>query len=248
MDLTLPIVLGATLVLLRISALVVTAPVLGSKTIPARLKVVLVFVITWAVYLGAGAPPVAVPPTLGALVGLALSETALGLVAGLSSRLVLDAAQVGGQAAGMSLGFGFGAMLDPHSNAESTAIGELMKTLALGAALALNLHVEAIAWLARSVHDVPPGGVVDTISLASALVRQIVFSLALAIRVGWPLFTASLFAYGVLGLLGRAAPALSLSNVGFAVSVMAGGTALYLVVPEASWLCATAALKVFSRS
>lgn len=248
MELSLPLVLGFCLVLLRTSALIVTAPVVSSRTVAARLKVGLVGVLTVVAYLGAGAPRVAVPATFGTLIGLALSETALGLVAGLSSRLVLDAAQAGGQTAGMSLGFGFGAMLDPHSGAESTAIGELLKTLTLGVAVSLNLHGEAIAWVARSFHDVPPGGTVDVTSLASALTRQVIFSVALAVRVAWPLFTASLFGYGVLGLLGRAAPQLSLSNIGFAVSIAAGGTALYLVTPEIAQICATAALQVFSRS
>lgn len=248
LDLSLPLVLGFTLVLLRVSALVVTAPVVGSKTVAPRLKMALALVVAGVAYLGAGAPRVVVPEHLGSLMGLALSETALGLVAGLSSRLVLDAAQAGTQAAGMSLGFGFGQVLDPHSNAESNAVGELAKTLALGFAVGLNLHGEALAWVARSVHDLPPGSPVDFLGLCSALSRQVIFSLALAVRVAWPLFTASLFSYGVLGLLGRAAPSLSLSNVGFAVSIVTGGTALYLVTPEAARMCAQAALTVFTRS
>ena len=40
----------------------------------------------------------------------------------------------------------------------------------------------------------------------------------------------------------------SLSNLGFAVSILCGGGALYLVAPEGAQLCANAAITVFSRS
>jgi flagellar biosynthesis protein FliR len=80
------------------------------------------------------------------------------------------------------------------------------------------------------------------------VIRQIIFAIALAIRVAYPLFAASLFGYTILGLLGKAAPQLSLSNLGFAVSILCGGGALYLVAPEGAQLCANAAITVFSRS
>ena len=72
--------------------------------------------------------------------------------------------------------------------------------------------------------------------------------MTLAIRIAYPLFAASLFGYAVLGLLGKASPQLSLSNLGFGVSIMCGGGALYLVAPEGARVCAQAALTIFSRS
>jgi flagellar biosynthetic protein FliR len=182
------------------------------------------------------------------LAALVLSEAVMGTVAGLSSRLVLDAAQFGGQAAGASMGIGFGQMINPNSGADSSTIGELYGALALGVALALGIHTEAIAWIVRSLQDVPPGGTIDVQSLSSALIRQVIFAVTLSIRVAYPLFAASLFGYAVLGLLGKASPQLSLSNLGFGVSILCGGGALYLVAPEGARVCAQAALTVFSRS
>ena len=247
MGLALPWLLGFLLVLLRTGALVLGAPILSSKSIPARVKLSMTLVFSVAVFLAAGAPRVPVPQNFGALAALALSETALGLVAGLSSRLLFEAAQAGGQAASMSMGLGFGQVLNPNSNAESTSVGELYSNLALGVALSLGLHREAIAWLAMSVQQAPPGATVDVPSLASALVGQVIFGLTLAIRVGYPLFAASLLGYGMLALVGKAAPQLSLSNLGFGVTIVAGGAAVYLVAPDGAQLCAQAAFRVFSR-
>jgi flagellar biosynthetic protein FliR len=242
-----PLVLGFMLVLFRTGALVTTAPVLSSRSIPARVKLAISVMVAFVAFFAANLPQVAIPSSLGGLVGLALSETVIGLSAGYASRLLLDAAQYGGQAASMAMGFGFGQVLNPNSNTESTTVGELYSMLALGVALALGIHREAIAWIAQSVQQVPPGGTADAMSLASAMVRQIIFALTLSVRIAYPLFAATIFGYGVLGLLGKASPQLSLSNLGFAVSICCGGGALYLVAPEGARMCATAAMQVFSR-
>ncbi len=247
MNFSLPPMLGFGLVLIRTSTLVASAPILSSKSIPQRIKLVFSLFIAIIAWSAAGTPNVAVPDGFLGLSALVASEALLGLASGLSSRVLIDAAQAGGQTAAMSMGFGFGQLIDPNSHAESTTIGELFSILALGAALTMGVHTEAISWLVRSVNEVPPGGTIDVTSLASALFRQVIFAVTLSVRVAYPLFAASLFAYSVLGMLGKAAPQLSLSNIGFAVSIIAGGGALYLVAPEGARMCASAALQVFSR-
>lgn len=247
MELALPAAFGFLLVLLRTGALVAAGPVLGARTIPGRIKLGLTLVVAWVAFTAAGMPRVVLPSSFTGLAALAASETALGLVAGLSSRLLLDAAQVGGQAASMAMGLGFGQVLSPTSNAESTSVGELFAMLALGVALTLGVHREAIGWLARSVIEAPPGATVDVRSLAAALSTQILYALTLAVRVAYPLFSAAVLGYGILGMLGKASPQLSLSNLGFGVSIVAGGGAVYLLAPQGAQLCAQAALAVFSR-
>jgi flagellar biosynthesis protein FliR len=246
-NLPLPWLLGFFLVLLRTGALVASAPILGARTIPARVKLALSLFVSMIAFTAAGTPQVPVPATFGDLVALVLSETAVGLAAGLSSRLLLDAAQAGGQAASVAMGLGFGQVLNPNSNAESTSVGELYSMLALSGALAAGLHRDALEWLAASVHHAPPGAVADFRALSATLVVQIIFGLTIAVRVGYPLFAAAVLGHGVLGLLGKAAPQLSLSNLGFGVTIVAGGGALYLVAPDGARMCAMAAVRLFAR-
>lgn len=245
LSLALPAALGFTLVLVRVSALMAAAPVFSSRTVPMRLKAGMAFVLALVAWTGAGSPLVPEPEGLSPLVALVLSEVALGLTAGLSSRLFVDAAQAAGQVAASAMGLGYGAMLDPHSGTDSSTVGELLSVLTLGAAVALQLPEEAVLWLVRSVQQAPPGAPVELGSLFSALTQQVVVALAVAVRVGWPLFVAALLGYAVLGLAGKAAPQLSLSNLGFSVTVLSGGTALYLAAPAGAEACARLALAVF---
>jgi flagellar biosynthesis protein FliR len=60
-----------------------------------------------------------------------------------------------------------------------------------------------------------------------------------------PILAAVLAAYAITGILTRTAPQLSLSNVGFSIAILAGGGALYLVVPHAAELVARTTIAAF---
>ena len=125
----------------------------------------------------------------------------IGLVAGLSAMFAIDAAGAAGQMASASMGLSYGSVIDPVHGADSTAISELI-TCSRSAALVMSgMHREAIAWLCRSVIQMPPGATVgvDVTSLASAVVTQAIASAALAVRMAFPILVAVFFGHVVAG-------------------------------------------------
>ncbi len=233
------------LLIFRCGALISVAPVLSSRVIAMRFKLALALCVAFAAYTGAGAPRVLPPTSVGDLAIAAVSETLLGLLGGLGPRLLLEAATAAGQTAGLSMGLGFGALVDPSSGAESTVLGQLFSTLAASFALAFGIHREAIAWLAYGVHKTPPGSAVSLQPLLISAIEQGIASTALAVRVAFPLLAAVTFGHAVLAVLGRSAPQLSLSSLGFSIALFAGGAALYVITPNAAELCARAAVTAF---
>jgi flagellar biosynthetic protein FliR len=238
---------GFLLVLLRTAALVTTVPILGARLIPARIRLAMAVALAFAAFTGAGSPGVPPPPGLDGLFIAAAGETALGLLAGLAARFVLDAALAAGQLVGISMGIGFAALVDPTSGAESNAPGEMLLTLSQLMALGMGIHREAISWLARSVQLWPPGGPLPLERLAGHVIGQALLGVTLAIRVSMPVLAAVLAAYAITGILSRTAPQLSLSNVGFSIAIVAGGAALYLVIPPAAEMLARSTLAAFPR-
>jgi flagellar biosynthetic protein FliR len=236
---------GFALVLLRTSGLVMSAPILSARFVPARIRLGLALAVGFAVWQGAGAPEVAPPASLGALAAAAAAEGAVGIVGGLGARWALEAALGAGNLAGLSGGLGFGALVDPASGAESGAIPELLSVLAQGAAIAAGLHREAIAWLARGVVAWPPGGEVPLSELATRAIGQGTLSIAIAVRMAFPILAATVLGHALTSLLGRLAPQLSLQNVGFSIAVLGGGLALYLSAPAAAEMAARAAAMAF---
>jgi flagellar biosynthetic protein FliR len=236
---------GFALMLVRTTALCSTAPVLGAKVVPARVRLSIAVAVALAVYIGAGAPTVEPPPGLFGLAAAAASESAIGLLAGLASRWLLDAALAAGHAAGLAAGLGFSAVLDPITGADSSAVSQTIFTTAQGFAVALGVHREAIAWLARATVTFPLGTSVDLPSLAVRTVGFGLVSIALSARLAFPVMAAVLLGHAVMGVMGRMAPQLSLRSVGFSIAILAGGWALYLSAPAAAELAARAALEAF---
>ena len=238
---------GFALVLLRTAGLLITVPILGARLVPGRIRLGLALLLAFASFTGAGSPLVTPPDDVAGMFLSAIGETALGLLAGLSARFVLDAALAAGQLLGISMGVGFAALVDPTSGAESNAPGELLLTLAQLSAIALGVHREAIAWLARSIQQWPPGGPLELGQIASHAIGQAVLGATLAVRISMPVLAAVVAAYAITGILSRSAPQLSLANVGFSIAILAGGGALYLVVPHAAEIVARSTLAAFPR-
>lgn len=246
-DLALPMAFGFALVLFRTAGLCLAAPVFSAITVPVRVRLGIVPALAVAIFCGAGMPQVAPPATLGGIAVASLVETAVGLAGGLCARFLIDAAQAAGSVAGLSAGLGYGALVDPFHGAASTVGGQLVSILALGLAVAANLHADAIIWLARSVMTHPPGVAADLPALSSAVVVTGIWATALAVRLSFPFLAAGLMAQGALGVLNRTTPQLNLSSIGFSLSLASGGVALYLFAPDAAEVASRAAASFFAR-
>lgn len=236
---------GFALLLLRTAALFMAAPILGAKVVPARARLALSVAVAFAVYTGAGLPPVAPPDGLFGLAADAASETLVGIAAGLGARWVLEATLAAGHAAGLAAGLGFSSLVDPFTGSESNAVSQTIFVVAQGIAVALGLHREAIVWLARATEAFPLGAPVDLPALAMRTVGLGVFSISLSIRLAVPLMSAVIAGHAVMGIMNRMAPQLSLQAIGFSIAILAGGLALYLVAPTAAELAARAAMMAF---
>jgi flagellar biosynthesis protein FliR len=240
-----PMAFGFLLVLFRCAGLFMVAPIFGVKSVPPQVRMALALGVSMVAFQAAGLPRFAEWDRAGSLLGAMVVESLAGLSAGLAARLCIEGAAAAGNAAGMSMGIGFAAVLDPVHGSDSTALSELLLFAALAAALAAGLHREAIAWFCRSVIDIPPGSARSIPEMASTVISEAARGCSLAIRLGFPVMAAVLFGYIMLGLLGRASPQAQLGNIGYAVALLAGGVALYLVAPYLAEMVARSARATF---
>ncbi len=229
------------MVLFRCAALMSVAPLFGAHSVPARVRLSLALVLAVAAFLGAGAPAFAAWQRVDALVVGGLGETLRGLVAGLAAQFFLEAASAAGHAMSLSMGIGFGAIIDPVHGAESNAVSEILSFSALAIAIGLGLPREAVAWLCHSVAEFPPGTSLDPTGLFALVIADAVQAVAFSIRIAYPVLVAVTSGHLAFGLLNRVTPQLGIGNIGFAVAIVAGGGALFIVAPTAAALAAAAA-------
>jgi flagellar biosynthetic protein FliR len=241
---------GFLLVLFRCTALCSVAPLFAMKPVPRRARMGIAFVLAFTAFAGAGFPAFAPRGggTAGALIGAAAMETLIGVVAGLSATFAIEAAGAAGQLASAAMGLSYGSVIDPLHGADSTAIAELLSMFSVAALVVSGMHREAIAWLCRSVIAVPPGATagLDPTALAGAVVTQAISAAALAVRMAFPILVAVLFGHVALGVVGRTAPQLNVNSIGFSITILTGGAALYLLAPPIAELAARTATAAFT--
>jgi len=242
-----PLLVGFLLVFFRTAALCAVAPLFGTRSLPPQVRLAFALVVALPAFAAAGAPAFSAWGQPAALVVTAAAEVLVGLAAGLAARFAVEAASAAGQAIGLGMGIGFGAVIDPINGADSTALGELLGLLALGTAVGLGLHREAIAWLCHSVAARPPGHPLSLPDLAAKVAVEAIEAASLAIRLAMPVLAAITLGYAALGIMSRTVPQLGQANLGFAVAIVAGGGALYLVTPALAESAASAARAAIAR-
>lgn len=242
-----PLAVGFFLVLVRCTSLFLVAPIFSAKTIPALVRMGFAVPIAVAVFMGAGSPVFVGWDRTSALIPAVAMEVLMGVGAGLAARFAIEAALGAGSAIAIAAGVSFGSVIDPLHGAESTAIGDLLSYLTMAVALSTGLHRDAVVWLCRSVQETPPGSDFSVATLATRVVADGAASIALSVRLAFPVLAAVTLGHLGLGLVNRAAPQFNLSNIGFTIALLAGCGAFYLVAPGAAVLAAEAARTAFAR-
>jgi flagellar biosynthesis protein FliR len=241
-----PLAVGFFLVLVRCTSLFMVAPIFSARTVPALVRMGFSVPIAVAVFIGAGSPGFAGFDKIPQLIPAVIMELVFGLGAGFAARVAIEAALGAGSAISMAMGVSFGSVIDPLHGSESTAIGDLLSFITMAVALTTGLHRDAVAWLCRSVRETPPGSDFSVATIATRVIADGTASIALSVRLAFPVLAAVTLGHLGLGLLNRAAPQLNVSNIGFTVALLAGGAAFYLVAPGAAVLAAQAARTAFA--
>ncbi len=209
------------LVLARLGGLLMAAPLFGHALLPplVRIGVALALAIVLLPVVPTPADP---PATLTALVGAAVVETLLGTALGLVAQFVFAGVQLGGQLAGIQMGFGFATLLDPQSNAQTTVVAELQQLMVLVLFLVLDVHHLLLAALIDSFRAAPVGALVVNGAGLRQAVAMAAEIFAIGVRVAAPVLLVLVLANASLGVLAKTVPQLNVFVVGFPLNVGVG--------------------------
>lgn len=214
----------------RIAALVSIAPVFGTRTVPARVKIMVSVALT-----------VLVAPLLPATVfidplswpGLLTTfhQVLIGMVMGFMITLVFGALITGGQAIAQLMGLGFASMMDPQNGVQVPVVGQFYTILATLLFLGLNGHLVLINVLVSSFQALPVG----PSGLSPEKLWQVVlwsrWLFIAAVTVALPAITALLLVNIAFGVMTRAAPQMNIFAVGFPVTILLGFVVMLVSLP-----------------
>ncbi len=213
--------------LARISGLMLTAPVLGARTIPARVRVGLALVLTLVLMPLAPSPGKVDPLSLAALITV-MQQLVVGAAMGFALKLAFEALSMGGELVASSMGLSFAQTMDPQQGHGAPALGQFYLLLATLIFLSMVGHLELISLLATvmqhgSWQAAMPGG--NTLWALLGLASHL---FAGAVLVALPAMAALLVVNLGFGAISRAAPAMNLFSIGFPISICLGFIAVWL--------------------
>ncbi|MFZ2987627.1 flagellar biosynthetic protein FliR [Ideonella sp.] len=215
---------------LRVLALLQIMPVIGQRTVPARVRVALAFLIAFC---SAGvAPPIEpVPLDSPVAVLLVIQQLLIGLTLGFAVRVIFAAVEFAGEVAGLQMGMNFAGFFDPVLATQSTAASRFFATLVAFVFIVINGHLTVIEAVVASLQTFPVGP--EPFAFLRAVAPQQwgaqIFSLGLWIAL--PMIAVLMFVNLVLGVISRVAPQSNIFALGFPITMGVGLVAMMGMLP-----------------
>ncbi len=219
------------LLLIRVSGMLVSAPLLSHKGIPSWTKVgFAVFFALVLVPLQQDRAPQP-PQQLGTVVDAVIREVLFGLALGLAMNLVFMGLQLASRIVGVQMGFGIGAVLDPITGAEFGTFDQFYALLVTLVFFTINGHHLVIQVLAETTRGVPLGSF-DPFSLQIAGITGLIAGLTVtAVRMAMPVMAALFLTDLGLGFVARTVPQVQVLVVGAPIKIVVGVVVLGAALP-----------------
>lgn len=218
-------------IFVRVSALFVTAPVFGSREIPAQVKVGLSGILSLILLpLVKATLTATVPGTVFGMAELLLGQALIGLMIGFVVSLLFVGVRMGGALIDYQMGFTQAATFNPQFNESIAPISSFQYRYAMVLYLIANGHWLLLASLERSFVKLP----VSQLSLAglTGSFTDITFQMLLAgLQIAAPAAAVLLVTDIAFAFLNRAMPSMQVFYVGMPLKVLVGFVVVIAALP-----------------
>ena len=219
------------LVFLRVGAIMMTVPIFDSRNIPLLFKAGLAFSVSIVAFplLNLNDVPFitdVIPFGIGVI-----AEVILGVIIGLSVRMVFSGIQLAGQLAGFQMGLAIANVMDPVTSTQASILAQINNLIAMLIFLSMDAHHWLFRALVESFRMVPP----FNIEFGSSVIVQLIGLggklFVVAIQVAAPIMAALLLTSVVFGLMARTVPQMNVFIVAMPLKIIVGLLFLALSLP-----------------
>lgn len=224
-----------TLVLARLSGLVMAAPIFGAREVPIRIRALLAVALALLITPLQADAHFDYPASVPAYVVTIGGEMLLGLALGMSMVILFLGVQMVGQIVGMVSGMAVARAFNPSLNAQVPLFALLLNVFAVAIFVIVGGHRLMMAAFLDLFAAVPPGHAGIPPGLADAVMMLLTQSFSLAVRAAAPPVTALLLSTLLLGLISRTMPQLNILAVGFGLNSMVTLGTLSITLGSIAW-------------
>jgi flagellar biosynthetic protein FliR len=230
---------------IRLAGMIVVAPLSWSLA-PQRVKVALVLLLALAVHGQSSVAPdfASSAARIAAAVG---SEFLLGVAIGMVVRLVVAGVEVAAEQIALMMGLGIAQVFDPQVHGSHNVLSGIMRNFALLVGVSVGLHRIVLGATIASFQIAPVGSLVGLGSYGPTFLTLGGLVFSTGIRLAMPVLAVLFMVQIALAFVSRAAPAVQIFSVGFAVTLGVGAFVLVLVLPDLAYEIAADMSQIGSR-
>lgn len=207
------------LIMMRLSGLVMTAPLFSSQMIPIKMRVGLIVVLSAMLFpLVSQFAPSEV--TLATVVTGAMAELMIGAGIGLSMSIFMMGTEVAGRMIAQQAGLGMSQIVDPTQNIQTSIIGQIYSISLTVLFLMIGGHRALLAALMDTYQVIPMLSFQADNTIALLMIEMLTSSFIFGIRVAAPVVLALFLTGTALGVLSRTMPQLNILTVGFTLRAL----------------------------
>ena len=215
---------------IRVLALFSAMPVFGQRTVPARVRVALAFLIAFCAQASLPTMPVIALDSSAGFMAVA-QQVVIGVSLGFAARLVFSGVELAGELIGLQMGLNFAGFFNPMTGGEATAVSRFFGITVSWLFILINGHLLLIAAVVQSFHAFPASS--EPFAFLRVVQPQIwgaeVFRLGLWIAL--PLIGMLLFVNLVLGIIARVAQQMNIFAIGFPITLGVGLIGVLMTLP-----------------
>ena len=220
------------LLTIRIGAIVLSFPLLGSRNVPAQLKILFILMLGVALYPLVQIQQVVVPQSLGHLALVVVREMLIGLTIGFVAQVLFAGIQLGGELISQQMGLNIATIFDPQNAQQVSLVTQFQYVLAMLVFLSGSAHHWFIIAMAESLHSIPLAGLSTSGAVLPVILTLLGKACVIAIQLAAPVSIALLLATLALGVIARLVPQLNVFMLSFPATLGLGLVMLALALPS----------------
>lgn len=224
-------ILFFALVLVRMSAFVVSWPVFGVETISSPIKILFATVLALLVFPTLRWQPEQAKALESGLILLVAREAFIGVSLGFLARMFFFAFRVAGEMVSQAMGLSSASMFNPSMGGQTTSVEQFYISLVTLFYLAVNGHHYLLRGLVQSFNWLPPATLALHVTEFPGLAQMTQDVLELGLRFSAPVVISILVINLVLGVVGKTVPQLNILVTSFPLNIMVGLFILIVTLP-----------------
>lgn len=205
-------------------------PALGETAVPARVRLLLALSISLIIYglIRESMPIMPVSPVaLGVLI---VSEVLIGVMIGMSIRLLVSALHIAGTIIAMQSGLAMANAFDPAQGGQTAIVATFMTLVGVTLVFVTDLHHLMISAMYNSYTLFPIGGALAVGDFAELISNTVSNSFKLGVQLAAPIIVYALVFNAGLGIISRLVPQLQVFFVAIPINVTLAFAILMVVM------------------